>query len=517
MSSNINLSMESKEKRWYYSQINHIDNMLKNFKVQKSIEPPKLDDNDNYYFSFTHSLGENRRAIFNQISRIIEEAVKKDTYLLVCSFFINNHEILELIRTACNKLQGKIYIIVGNQQNMFISFNKESECMEKGFSSLVGEGVLIRFVENAHLKFISNGKTSLICSTNFTSEGLFRNPEFGIVIKEENILFALNRLFFYLWFTRGNSILVNDTWVEIPHNSRQNPYPQNLLNLGRIDDSKIIITSKTIINTLNSNEELVNEDSMYDIIIGLLSSAKKSIDIALYGIYFSSNDKLKEIKEILIQKADDSVEIRILVPSVKVNLSQNMKNILEELKKNKTLIKYYKELHGKCIIIDKKSVLIMTGNIDKYLVDDNSFDIGYVINESTVVKNFLTFYDHLWDEGADECNADIPVNLHIDLTIRSYELISFKPLISVRRLKELIVNSQSITLYLYKNSCLLKIKGKNNRSLNLFFGLRDNQSREYSGDTLNLTGIINDKPDLNLKKAQSMSVQKLDIRLFWEV
>ena len=29
MSSNSNLSMESEEKRWYYSQINHIDNMLK--------------------------------------------------------------------------------------------------------------------------------------------------------------------------------------------------------------------------------------------------------------------------------------------------------------------------------------------------------------------------------------------------------------------------------------------------------------------------------------------------------
>ncbi|KKM91409.1 hypothetical protein LCGC14_1228860 [marine sediment metagenome] len=52
----------------------------------------------------------------------------------------------------------------------------------------------------------------------------------------------------------------------------------------------------------------------------------------------SSNAKLEKIKTLLKKKAEESVEVRILVPSVKVNFySKDMKKELEELEKEKIL------------------------------------------------------------------------------------------------------------------------------------------------------------------------------------
>ena len=181
MSSDIS---DSKEKDWYYYLITHVNAMEEKLKPQETLKLPEMDDKDNYSFSFTHLNNNAKRSLFNQIKRIINEAIEQDTYLLLCSFYLNNNEIIDLLKMASGKLQGKIYIIVGNKQNTYISFNKELECKQEGFSSLRHYGVLIRYVENAHLKFISNGKTSLICSTNMTSEGLFRNPEFGLIFIE---------------------------------------------------------------------------------------------------------------------------------------------------------------------------------------------------------------------------------------------------------------------------------------------------------------------------------------------
>jgi len=79
-----------------------------------------------------------------------------------------------------------------------------------------------------------------------------------------------------------------------------------------------------------------------------------------------------------------------------------MKNELKELEQEKISTRYYRELHGKCLIVDKKLVLIMTGNIDRYIIKDNSYDVGYLTRQSAIVNNVMRFYKHLWAEAADE-------------------------------------------------------------------------------------------------------------------
>jgi len=192
-----------------------------------------------------------------------------------------------------------------------------------------------------------------------------------------------------------------------------------------------------------------------------------------------------------------------------------MKKELKELENEKISIRYYRELHGKCIIIDKKQVLIMTGNIDSHLIKDNSYDIAYLTTKRAVVNNFIIFFDHLWAEAGDECDADNPINLHLDLTIRSYEFISYRPPISVNKLERILDECKSIRLFLHESGSLLLITGEI-RKLNIYFEQSDSQSSGYTGDVLNLVGIVDDKPNLNKKEAMSFSVKKLDLRLFWK-
>lgn len=83
----------------------------------------------------------------------------------------------------------------------------------------------------------------------------------------------------------------------------------------------------------------------------------------------------------------------------------------------------------------------------------------------------------------------------------------------MKRCKNLVNESQSIRLYLHESGSLLTVKDINDKRLNLYFEPRDHQSSDYSGDVLNLTGIVNDDPHLNIKEDMSFSVKKLDIRL----
>lgn len=514
------MSLEKSEfddKGWYYYLITNSNIIYKGLKPQEIIKLPKMDEKDNFTFCFTHPYNESKRSLFNQIKRIINEAIDENRYLLLCSFYLNNSEIIELIKSASSKLEGKLYVIVGNKIHSYISFNTDLEIVREGISSLAKYGVLIRYVENSHLKFITNGKSSLICTTNMTTEGLFRNPEFGLAFDEESVAIALNRIFFYLWFKKSDFFLINESWIKIPESIKKFPESYNQKKKDFFNNSDIILNSNTLIQELNRGNNLVNKENTYEIIYRIVSSAKKSIDIAIYNLYLSSDDKLEKLRDLLIEKAKDSVNVRILVPSVKVNFySVEMKKQLDEIKKQQISIHYYRELHGKCVIIDKELAMIMTGNIDSYLINKNSFDIAFKLKNSSIVNNVVALYEHLWSEAADECDIDNIINLHLDLTIRSYEFISFKPLISVKKLEKIIDDCESIRLYLHQSGSLLTISSETkNKRLNIYFDQKSKKSSEFTGDFLNLEGLIKDSPSMNIKEAINFSVKTLDLRLLW--
>lgn len=503
---------ELNEKNLVYYLLNYLNPSKTVNKVQELKEIPEFDDNDNFEFSFTHPLSEHKRNLFNQIKSIIQEAIEKNTYLLICSFIMNCYEIIELLKKASDILYGKIYIIVGNQQCGFVSYTKNNEIMNEGFSTLIDFGVLIRYMNNAHLKFVTNGEKSVICTTNFTPEGLFKNPEFGLVLNNKEIAISLNRLFHYLWLDKCDSILVKNEWLKIPDESKYIP------NISLIKDppNKIIISSKSIIEELNDKINLFDKANLYDNLVELLNSAEKSIDIAVYQFETQSANELYKIKEILSNKAKDLKRIRILVPSVQINYNKEMKNLIKYFRDKGIIIRYYRELHGKCVIIDEKRVLLFTGNIDKYLVKSDSCDIGYLIGQTPHVKNFLTFYNHLWNEAGDDYETSTPIDFQLDLVVRSYELLSFRLPISVKTLEKRINECENVHFYWHSSGSLLNIKDKKGKETKIYIDLIGSQSLELQEGILNYSGVINDKPNMNLKEALVFTVKKLNLRILWE-
>ncbi|MBD3352460.1 MAG: hypothetical protein GF364_13310 [Candidatus Lokiarchaeota archaeon] len=516
MTEKTKLSRRNKNSKLIFHNINKVFRSTKNVDVQEHNPPPALDPKDEYSFCFTHINNDDERSIIGQYKKIINDAVANNTYLLICSYYFNNYEAIELLEKASSKLKGKIYVLVGNQKDTNISFNQHLECMDKGFLSLISNGILVRCANNAHLKFISNGNECLIHTTNLSTQGLFYNPEFGVRLTSKPMIDALNRLFSYLWFKQTNSMLLNDGWDTIPENDRAEIYVNRPFRHTSKSKNKLIVSSKDVIREINSGAQIVSNDCLFDVIVDLMDSAQNVIDIAMYKIVFSKG-KLEKIKQKLLEKAKDSVKIRILIPSVKVKISKFMRKSLDQLKHKNIEVKYYRELHGKCIIVDNKETLIMTGNMDKYLLDDTSKDIGYVMKNAHFVQNSIKFFNHIWDDAADECEIDVPIDLHINLIIRSYEQISSRIPISVHKLENKIHSSKSIRFYRDNLECLLSIELGSGRPWKLYIKLHNKEPVEDQGDTLALSGMINHHQDLKRSKAESFSVRNLSLKLLWKL
>ncbi|MHA1385239.1 MAG: phospholipase D-like domain-containing protein [Candidatus Helarchaeota archaeon] len=498
------------KKEWYYDYINYKKLERTEDKVQEVSKYPDLDKTDELEFAFTHALQDYERSLFNQIKLIIDEAINSNSYLLICSFIINNFEIIELIQNAATKLRGKIYILLGKKKHSFISYKKNYGLMEKSISTLAKSGVLIRYMPNAHLKFIINGKKSLILTANLTTEGLFKNPEFGIVLKNDSICRQLNRLFSYLWFKKSTQMLINNNWREVPNNESYS-FGKKILQTVK---SELLMTSDSIIRNLNQKSQILKNKSLFEVLKESLAEAKESIDIAVYKFNIPFKNRLEELEKILIQKAKDKISVRLLVPVIKTQYDENMRQILKKLEENGIKIKYYRELHGKCVILDKNKAFLLTGNIDNYLIKDDSCDIGYNITNPITVKNLNIFYNHLWKEAADRWDIFTPIDLHIDLVINSYYAIFKNSAISLSRLNHIIQDSEKIQFYWYENEALLEIHN-NHKKLRLYIDLEDESLLDFQEETFYLSGLLR-RRSRYIGEKNYCTVNKLELKLLWE-
>ncbi len=508
----IQKNSDSEFNKWTYDEISV--NLNKN-KHEDPFNIESLPDfkDDDYICTFTHRNVVGERSIFNKIKLIIQEAKKSKSYLILASFMINNTEIFKLIEDSLEVLKGKVYIIVGNKFNTFSSYNKQNLYHNIGLSNLVHKGAQIRFVRNAHLKFISSKRSSVICTTNFSTEGLFRNPEFAIYLNDREIAIQLNRVFFYLWYIISVSVLINDEWINI-HSRGKNSFSFKKIQKNK---PRLIISSTKKIADINRNQDIISPKNLYTTLIELLQSAKKSIYLSVY-LFTNNNNNLKRIVKILQDQKEKGIsDIRILIPSVKVQSTPVMKQLLELLSKKGIGVKFYREVHGKCVIIDRSKFLLFTGNFDKYLADNDSCDIGYLISRPSVVQNFCLLFDHLWKEAANMFDQNAKINLQLDLVIRSYELISSRLRISVSNLKRQIENAKSIQFFFHPLGKMLKITGKNDWITNVYFICQNQDEIIDQGGYFIMRGIIDQNSKMILKEALVFSVEKLDLRLIWAI
>lgn len=503
-------NLSDEKTTWFYHQLAALSKNLfpNNVKYQKQEEIPSMDDNDEKVFIFTHGAGSHERSLDKMVKTAIDSAVQNEEYILLSSFVINNTEILEKLKEACEHLPGKVYILVGRTEPISVSYDYLGNISYGGLNELAKCGGLIRKKEHAHLKFLVSGsKFAIIMTTNITTEGLTKNPEFGLVIKDQSVIRALKRLYMILWTEKSENILIQGDWKKAPTWS---PFKKRITERDSFQ-LKLILSSEIMKNEINEKEQILHQKSLLTVIKDLIGIAKKNIQLSAYLIILKKDDPLIEL---LLEKVKEGVKIQIIVPQVKVQTNSKMESTLNYLKSHNINIRYYRELHGKMIVIDQKKCLLFTGNLDKYLKSDYTYDIGIEIQNPATIYNMSKLFEHLWNEASTEYEKFAPINLDMDLVILSEDSISTRHRnISVRTLEKIIQNNEGIDWFLNGDESKLRIYGLNRRTLTISM---ENKTVDDYDEFTQITAKVKSHTSFKDKESALFSVNELRLRLFWE-
>lgn len=480
-------------------------------KHQEIIGLEKIQFVDDPYFAFSYYNYEGPRSLFSKIQEMIELAVEEDSYILLSTLYLNSFEVIELIISAVKKLKGKVYILIGNSKLSSISFNRHGMLKKKNIFDLEANGALIRQNSGAHLKFLIAGKRCMVFTTNLSSDGLFYNPEFGLNFEDEPwIIACLKEIFKELWHKRSERMLINGEWLQAKEWKIQNNSEGRIDNVRNPRFAPLILSSNSLKNQVRKINPNINARTLFAYTIRQLSQATKSIDIAIFSFY--PIPEINPIIELLIEKAKEGVSIKILVPEVQVKRSRDMGTLLDKLKQNQIKVRYYREIHGKAIIIDDNRAIIFTGNFNKYLLKEDSYDLGLFTNSPNLIQNLTKFYLHLWEEAADSPHEHPNINLNLNLIIKSPNFIADGKRVDISLLEKLIHQSKEIQLISKDDNYAIVINGANKYSLNLPLEMIE---MEEIDNIINMRAIIISKPNFRFKLGDFYKIRNLQLKLLW--
>ncbi len=507
MSDEKNAPTNEVRNNWFYYPIQFLNKIIISEQFQKQEELPNFNDEDHNAFLFTHIEEKESRSLNKEIQSLINEAVINDEFILLSSFLINNAEMMHLLIDAAKKMPGKVYILIGLDQSIFGSFNQKGEFEEIGLSDIAYAGGLVRKTRGAHLKFLVAGKNAIIMTTNLTSEGLYRNPEFGITFRGNlEVARALKRIFSLLWHTKSETLLYQTKWL--PAAKWNVVKTLNTTNLRVVPE--LILSSDKLISEINDKVQVLNSKTLLQIITEELKRARESIQIAVYAFELKADS---EIVKILSDKVKNNVSVSILVPEMRTIISRSMTKILNDLKKLGVQVRYYRELHGKLLLIDQTSVIVFTGNFDAYLEKPNSFDIGFLTESTPLIQNCTTFFNHLWKEAAIKCGIGARLHLNVDLVVKSAEYLSNYQHLSVTKIKDIVSHCEKIIFYFTEKSSILEINGLDNRKLNLIL---DHKTVDFDNERVDISAILSKITPVDKKNVITFQIESLNLRLFWE-
>lgn len=143
----------------------------------------------------------------------------------------------------------------------------------------------------------------------------------------------------------------------------------------------------------NPTVETVFSPEAEEEVLSFIRSAEESIDIEVYT--FSS----EEVAELLIQKHNEGVEVRVLMESrFSGGNNVEMYSLLREAGIDvKWASRSYKLTHSKFIIIDDKRVFVGSHNLSDSALEENRE--ASVIIEGDVVKDFILAFEYDWAIG----------------------------------------------------------------------------------------------------------------------
>ena len=154
--------------------------------------------------------------------------------------------------------------------------------------------------------------------------------------------------------------------------------------------------------------EILKDEQFLPAALCLISNAQKSIDISTFKIEITSKRRglrLKEFFDILIRKASDGIEVRLLMNKRdnRGHVPETNAYALKHLKPSKIKIRYLpndRVAHAKLIIMDKKAAICGSHNLSVKSCQNN-FEVSCLLSEETMVLLLKSAYDKTWDTGKD--------------------------------------------------------------------------------------------------------------------
>ena len=348
------------------------------------------DRKDFHPFNHYNSLfltQEGNSSLKKEILRIINEAT---SVLKICSFIITDKEIFNAILNKAKESQIAVFVLTQLDQDKLkndlslIDFITEEEIKEnpaqthiKYIRKLYDNGIHVRASLSAHSKFIVADRTNgFITSANFTTPSLTFNTESGVYL-DENSSKELDKLFDVIFLQgttfkeflgtgkKGKMLVVqteatiNSDLLPLPRQSKLRytceSYENNLLNeiIKVIDEASDYIFLSTY--------SIVGLSTLPNLIQSLKSAIGRNVPVSIFcrGMNYR-NDHLSGVSEL--------VEIGCKVYADVYNHSKG--------------------------VINEKTGLIFTANIDGNHGLTNGFEVGYILNENQRIE-FLDFHKKL--------------------------------------------------------------------------------------------------------------------------
>jgi phosphatidylserine/phosphatidylglycerophosphate/cardiolipin synthase-like enzyme len=323
----------------------------------------------------------------NQILKIINDA---KFVLKICSFIITDKEIFNAILEKAKKSQVAIFILTqldsAKLENAIslVDFITEEEIQEnpsrthlKFIKLLYDNGIHVRASLSAHSKFIVSDRTiGFITSANFTTPSLTFNTESGVYLDETSSK-ELDKLFDviflqgttykqFLGTRKKGKMLVVQSEVRI-----------NINLLPEVNRSSLRYTCESLSNNL------------LDEVINVINQAVDFIYLSTYSIV--GLNALPALIQALKSAIGRDVSVSIFCRGMNYR-NDHLAGVSELYKMG---CKIYADVfnHSKGII-NEKSGLIFTANIDGNHGLTNGFEVGFILNKSQRTE-FLHFHKRL--------------------------------------------------------------------------------------------------------------------------
>ena len=330
---------------------------------------------------------ENNVALKNEILRIINEAT---SVLKICSFIITDKEIFNAILNKAKETQVAIFILTQLDSSKLenslslADFITEEEIKEnparthlKYIKQLYDNGIHVRASLSAHSKFIvADRKLGFITSANFTTPSLTFNTESGVYL-DENSSKELDKLFDVI-FIQGTA------------------YKKFLGTKKKgkmlVVQSEANIDSRLLSKSTNSNLRYTCEtlsNNLLDEITKIINQANQYLYLSTYSIV-----GLNSLEE-LVQSIKNAIERGVSVSIFCRGMNYRNDHLEGVSQLCKIGCKVYADVfnHSKGVI-NEKTGMIFTANIDGNHGLNNGFEVGYILNETQRLE-FLDFHKKL--------------------------------------------------------------------------------------------------------------------------